>query len=162
MRIWSSVTLVGREGERGRQDTYTQSYTNRVRQNSNSYCGSMDHPQIANQTVSSSPSPLHPTLNEKRFAPVTLRWKKALMFWTDSCDNKYIFVEEVKEEIRLGRNSGGDRRDVFSVLVRANEDVNEKYPLADDELVRQTLYQSFISSPLVDWRCIRDLISWPW
>ena len=43
--------------------------------------------------------------------------------------------KEIREEVALGRNFDGGRKDVFSVLVRANEDINEKYPLDDNELV---------------------------
>ena len=43
--------------------------------------------------------------------------------------------KEIKEDLSLGKNFDGGRRDVFSFLVRANEDVEEKYPLDDDELV---------------------------
>ena len=47
--------------------------------------------------------------------------------------------KEIKENLSLGRNFDSGRKDVFSFLVRANEDVEEKYPLDDKELVRNAI-----------------------
>ena len=47
--------------------------------------------------------------------------------------------KEVLNEMNLDRNFDSGRRDIFSILVKANEDINEKYPLDDDELVCMVL-----------------------
>ena len=51
--------------------------------------------------------------------------------------------KEIRGDLKLGRNFDGGRRDVFSFLVRANEDVEEKYPLDDNELVRMSFVLVF-------------------
>ena len=43
---------------------------------------------------------------------------------------------EIRENLDLGDSLRSDRRDVFSLLMKANENVGEKYPLDDNELVR--------------------------
>ena len=80
--------------------------------------------------------------------------------------------KEFREDLKLGRNFEGGRRDVFSFLVRANEDVEEKYPLDDNELVRiqfhVVIYENllvvrsamFMVSSLLDMVKSSTLCSW--